>query len=449
MGIFKAYDIRGTYPKELNEDIVLKIGRVFADILRKTNPTPAIVVGRDMRLSSPKLAKRLIEGITMQGVDVVDIGMASTPTLYFAVAYFGYDGGIQVSASHNPKEYNGMKIVGKRAYPISENTGLKNIEKRVIKNKFDAVGSKGDISRRNDILAKEVDESLKFCNIGKIHPLKVVVDAANSMGSLYTIALFKKLPCKLIKMNFELDGTFPSHEPDPFKEENLASIKNRVIKEKADIGIAIDGDGDRVFFIDNSGEVVDPAIIRGILSRIFLREYPGAKICYDTRPGQITRDMILENGGVPIVTKVGHSLIKEQAIREGAVFAGESSGHFFVAQEFGMFETPMIVILKLLQEISYSGLSFSDYVKPLKRYYHSGELNFVADDKKGVIAKIKKMFSDGKINEIDGVSVEYDDWWMNIRAANTEPLLRLTIEARTKDKMEEIRDMLIAVIKGY
>ncbi|MFH0836873.1 MAG: phosphomannomutase/phosphoglucomutase [Candidatus Aenigmatarchaeota archaeon] len=466
MSIFKAYDIRGIYPDQLNDELILKIGRAYADILRKEhannllknscdtnshssekNDHITVVVSRDMRLSSPGLVKSLIKGIRMQGIDVVDIGLASTPTLYFAVAYFGYDGGMQVSASHNPKDYNGLKIVKKRAFPVSESSGLKDIEKAVQQNKFDDVDREGGFISKSDVLDSEIDESMRFCDADRIKPLKVVIDAANSMGSLYASGLFKKLSCKLIEMNFELDGTFPSHEPDPFKEENLADIKKRVIEEKADIGIAIDGDGDRVFFIDDRGELIEPAIIRGVLSKIFLREYPGAKICYDIRPGRITRDMILENGGIPVVTRVGHSLIKEQAIKENAVFAGESSGHFFVRQECGMFETPMIVILKLLQEFSESNIPVSEYVRPLKKYYHSGELNFVVGDKLKIISDVKKMFSDADINELDGLSVEYDDWWMNIRPSNTESLIRLNVEAKTKEKMEEMKKKIIGVIK--
>ena len=450
MSIFKAYDIRGIYPDEINEDIIFKIGRAYSDILKEENPKKklTIVVGRDMRLSSPELTKSLINGVIQQGVNVINIGLASTPTFYFAVSYFKYDGGMIVSASHNPKEYNGIKIVRRKATPVSIDTGIREIEKRVTKNILKTITKKGNITSRHDILDKHVKYALKYADSKKIKPFKVVVDAANAMGSVYIEKLFRYLPCKLIKMNFKLDGSFPAHLPSPYEDKNIIDLQKKVIEEKADLGIAIDGDGDRVFFIDDKGERVESPILRGILAKIFLRQYPGSKICYDIRPGRITKDIIVENQGIPVLTKVGHSLIKEKAIKENALLAVESSGHYILKMPHGVYEIPMIAILKILQELSQANISFSEYCKPYKKYFNTGELNFKVADKDAVIEKIKNHYKDAKITALDGISIEYNDFWFNLRPSNTEPLLRLNLEAATKEKLEEKKQEIIRLIKS-
>ncbi|MFT4304103.1 MAG: phosphomannomutase/phosphoglucomutase [Candidatus Woesearchaeota archaeon] len=443
--IFKAYDIRGIYPSQLNEDTVYKIGKAYADMIGKGKK---LVVGMDMRLSSPVLKEAIIKGITEQGVDVIDIDLASTPTFYFAVSKLQADGGMQISASHNPKEYNGVKIVGKNSYPVSYDTGINKIKEKVENNDFLEVNGEGQVETYNDILYEELEFSLKQADINKIKNLRVVADTANSMGAPDLSALFDKLSCELIKMNFELDGTFPAHQADPYQEKNIVDLKKKVLEEKADLGIATDGDGDRIFFIDNEGELVDPAIIRGILAKIYLKENPGATICYDIRPGKITYDMIIENGGKPSMTKVGHSLIKAQGIEEGAVFAGESSGHFFIKTEYGFYEMPMIVTLKILIELSESGKTFSEYIKPLKRYYHSGEINSEVEDKEAKMNELIEKYKDGKLSKLDGISIEYDDWWFNVRASNTEPKLRLNLEAVNEKIMKQKRDEVISIIRS-
>lgn len=437
--IFKAYDIRGIYPDDLDEVMIYKIGKAYADILmaesKKNDIT--IVVGQDMRLSSPELTMNLIKGITEQGVNVIDIGLSSTPTFYYGVTFLGVDGGMQVSASHNPKEYNGVKIVRNKALPVGYDNGIDLIEQKVRSNDFMDSSKTGGVTQEKGILEREVAFSLKHGNIQKIKPLKVVADAANSMGALYLTKLFEELPCELIEMNFNLDGTFPAHEADPFKDENIKDLKKRVIDENADLGIATDGDGDRIFFIDEKGELVEPAIVRGIMAQMVLKENPGAKICYDIRPGRITRDMIVENGGIPSVTKVGHTLIKKQAIDENAVFAGESSGHFFFNTEIGLFEMPMIVTLKFLEEICTTGKSLSEIANPLRKYFHSGEINSKVEDKEAKMNEIAERYKDAKISWLDGVTVEYDNFWFNVRPSNTEPLLRLNLEAISKEVMEQ------------
>lgn len=431
MSIYKAYDIRGVYPNELNEELAKKIAQAFALMRKKelNKEQITIVVGADMRISSPSLKKQVIEGLIQSGVRVVDIGLVSTPTFYFAVAYFGYDGGLMVSASHNPAQYNGIKIVREGAKPFGQGNGMEELQKIVEQNEFLVTENKGNVILKEEILFTQVKEEEKFAELKKIKPMKIVVDTANAMGAQYLEELFSDLPqIELIKMNFELDGTFPAHEADPFKEENNADLKKRVLQEKADLGIATDGDGDRIFFIDNLGELVEPAIIRGIMAELFLRDNPGSTICYDIRPGKITRDMIEKNGGVPSVTRVGHSLIKKQMIDTDAVFGGESSGHFFVKFPYGVFEAPMVVTLKLLQELSEKNITLADYIKPLKKYFHSGEINFKVADKNAVMQKLKESFADAEISDLDGLTFEYPDFWFNVRASNTESLLRLNLE---------------------
>jgi len=448
--IFKAYDIRGIYLEDLNEDIAYKVGLGYAQMRRKETGKEElqIVVGADMRLSSPQLKEKLIEGLTDGGMNVVDIGLAATPTFYFAVAHYEYDGGVLVSASHNPKEWNGFKLVREKASPIGEGTGMEELRDMVTGGNVGKASKSGKIAKKEGVLADQVAHDLKFADISKIKKMKIVVDPANAMGILYFDELFKYVPGEIVKMNWELDGTFPVHEADPLKPENMEALCEKIKEEKADLGIATDGDGDRIFFAADNGERLDPGITRAILCKLFLRERPGSKIAYDIRPGKITPDTILENGGIPIVTRVGHSLIKAQAIGDGAYFAGESSGHFFLNMDEGCYEIPLIVTLKILQELSESGKSFSDYIKPFEKYFHSGEINSEVADKDAVIAALKEKYADGKQNDLDGITIEYSDWWFNVRPSNTEPVLRLNLEAKTKELMEEKRDEVLGVIRS-
>jgi phosphomannomutase len=448
--IFKAYDIRGIYPSDLNEEIIYKIGRAYATLIQNENEDKklTIVVGRDMRLSSPQLSKALIKGLTEQGVDVVDIGLASTPTFYFAVGHCDYDGGALVSASHNPKEYNGLKMVRRKAIPVSGDTGIMEIKEMVLQDKFGEAKEKGTVREKEGVLQEQIQHDLKYADVSKIKPFKVVADPANAMGVLYLEELFKHLPCQLIKMNFELDGTFPAHQPDPIQEENVEELKKRVKEEKADLGIAPDGDGDRIFYVDDRGEIIPPHIIRGMLAQIFLKDHPGAKICYDIRPGKITEDMVREAGGIPIVTKVGHSLIKETMIKEDAIFAGESSGHFYLKMPSGSYEVPVIATLKLLEIMSKKSKPISEIINPYDKYFHSGEINSEVEDKSAKIKEIAEKYKDAKkILWIDGVTIEYDDFWFNVRPSNTEPLLRLNLEAKTKELMKKKREELLSLIR--
>ncbi len=447
--IFKAYDIRGIFNQDFDAKFAYNLSLTYLDFLKKenqklNNKKIKIVVGRDMRLSSPIISEYLIKGLRSAGADVLDIGLASTPTFYFAVSYLNANGGLIVSASHNPKEWNGFKVVKEKSLPIGLETGLKWIRDNM--GKTNDLLQKGSYTKIKNILDKQLVHDLSYINVEKIKTMNIAADAANSMGALYLQALEKKLPIKLSKLNFKLDGTFPAHEADPLKEENLQELKNYIKKNSVDIGIATDGDGDRVFFLDELGELISPAIIRGVLAKLFLKEKPGSKICYDIRPGKITEDLILENGGIPIKTKVGHSLIKRQMIKEGAYFAGESSGHFFLNLDIGCFEMPVIIITKLLNELSTSNLKVSEYFSQYNKYFHSGEINRLVDDKEKVIENIAKKYSNGKIDRLDGISVEYPDFWFNVRASNTENKIRLNLEARDQKTMIKKRNEILDLI---
>jgi len=425
------------------------VGRAYAKILTEENPGKKlkIVLGYDMRLSTPTLKKHLLEGLTDSGLDVVNVGLVTTPTFYFSVAYFGYDGGIQVSASHNPKEYNGFKMVRARAVPISGDSGIGKIRDLVIKNKFSPSEVRGKVFKKEGVLQKAVNVQREGINWKVIQPFKIVVDAGNALGALDVEAIFADLPCKLIKLNFKLDGSFPVHQPDPLKEENLKQIKEEVVKNQADLGIAPDGDGDRYFFIDEKGQTLPQPILRGIMAQLALKDHPEATVCYDIRPGKITKDMIEEAGGKAVVTRVGHSLIKEKMLAVDAVFGGESSGHYFYKFSYGTFEAPIVLVLKFLEFLSEQGKPLSGVIKPYKKYFHSGEINSEVEDKQGKMAEIAKKYEDGKISYLDGITVEYQDFWFNVRPSNTEPLLRFALEAKTKQLMEKKRDEIIKLIR--
>ena len=448
--IFKAYDIRGIYPTELNEELAYRIGRAFAEFIkskvRKDRIT--VAVGQDMRNSSPALFAEAVRGICDQGVNAADIGLVSTPTFYFGVSYYGYDGGLQVSASHNPAQYNGFKIVRARAVPISGETGIMEIRDLAVKNEFPRIAEKGKVEKRSGVLAEQIKFALGYADAKKIKPFKIAIDTANGMGGPMMEELFKYLPCRIEELFFELDGNFPNHEADPLKEANMKDLQKKVLGTGADLGIALDGDADRLFFVDDRGRTVEPAIVRGILAKIFLRENPGAAICYDVRPGKITVDMIEEGGGVPVVTRVGHSLIKEKMAEVGAVFAGESSGHFFLKMPHGDFEAPEIMILKILQELSESGRKFSEYVGPLYKYFHSGEINFEVADKQAVFDRLKAKYGANLKYDFDGMSFEFPDFWFNVRPSNTENKVRLNLEAISDKIMLEKTAEVSAIIKA-
>lgn len=435
--IFKAYDIRGVYGKDFDDSFAYRLGRAFGLMRQRETKrdTLRIVVGRDMRVSSPALHRELAKGLRDQGMHVVDIGLAATPTFYFAVAHYGCDGGVLVSASHNPPEYNGFKLIRNRAIMVSKDSGIFLLRDLVLKGEFPAVDRRGSVTAREGVVSEQVDRDIAFANLPSIKKFKIVIDTANSMGALLFDELFSRLNCEIVKMNWRLSAQ-PSHEPNPYKKENMRDLCVRVVKENADFGIAMDGDADRIFFSAETGEALEPNVVRAMLCELFLRDHPGAKIGYDIRPGKITPDTIIAHGGIPVATRVGHSLIKEQMLRENIVFAGESSGHFFLNMDEGCYEIPIVVTLKILEELSKIGKKLSEYARPFKKYHNSGEVNFTVANAQSKIAELKVRYADGEQNELDGLSVAYDNWWFNVRPSNTEPLLRLIVEAKTKEMME-------------
>ncbi len=446
---FKAYDIRGIYPDEVNEDLAYILGRAFATLLQKENPDQklTVVVSRDMRPSSKKLQEQLMQGLVDTNADVIDIGLNTTPTFYFGTGYYGHDGGVQITASHNPSQYNGFKLVRAKARPIGEGSGMGQLRTLAETENFLETDQKGTIKKFDETLKDQIQEVLKLVDVDQIKPFKVVVDAANSVGALDMKAIFDKLPCQLIPLYFELDGTFPNHEADPLKPENLGDAKQAVQDEQADLGIALDGDGDRMFFIDETGKELPQPILRGMMAQIALKEHPGATVCYDIRPGKITQDMIDDMNGKAVVTRVGHSLIKTRMEEVDAVFGGESSGHYFYQFEYGTFDMPLVLLVKFLEHISQHDKPVSAIIEPYKKYYHSGEINSVVEDKQAVMDKLKQKYQDAEISELDGVTITYDDFWFNVRPSNTEPKLRLNLEAVNPKVMKQKTKEVLAVIR--
>lgn len=441
--IFKAYDIRGIYPEELDEEVAYKLGQATVEFLK----ADALVVGRDMRLSSDPLFKALSKGVIEAGADLIDIGLSSSPLTYFAIAEYGHEGGIFISASHNPKEYNGFKITKNLAIPISSETGLFEIKKLVEKGKF----KKRKIGQmiQTNVLDDYLRKIFSLVKRKSLRGLKVVADFGNGIGALTLPLIFKKIDCQLIALYPEPDGSFPNHEPNPLKEENLIDLKKKVKEEKADFGVALDGDGDRIGFVDEKGEAIKGDIITALLSKEILKKNPGAKILYDLRSSWATPEEIKKAGGIPIEYRVGHALIKEKMRREGAIFAGELSMHFYW-KDFYNVENADLAVLKIIELLNKEKKTLSELVKPISRYFHSGEINFEVEDKEGKIKEVEERYKNGatRISYLDGLKIEFKDWWFNLRPSNTEPLLRLNIEAKTKEILEEKKEEVVRLIKS-
>ncbi len=445
--IFKMYDIRGRLDGQVSPELAYAIGRGFATLLSREVDGPLrVAVGRDMRDSSPGLQKEVIRGLQESGCHVVDIGLVSTPAFYFGVGNADAHGGVVVSASHNPSEYNGFKMVRANAVPVSGESGIHDLADIIEQDAYMPTGE-GSIEQQEGVERAFVEMSAAFAGEDSIGSLRIVADPGNGMGARYLEEMIDHLDLTAERLFWELDGNFPNHESNPFKEETLDELKKRVVESGADMGIATDGDGDRIAFVDETGAVLDPSILRGVIAQIVLRDHPGANICYDVRPGKVTIDLIEEAGGVPVVTRVGHSLIKEKMREVDAPFAGESSGHFYYRYPTGSYDGPVTMCVQLMQEMQRRGMKLSDFTKEFGRYVHSGEINFNVEDKVAKIEEIKEAFSDGDINDLDGVTITYDDFWFNVRPSNTESKLRLNLEAVDQDTMERRRDEVTAIIK--
>jgi phosphomannomutase len=445
--IFKAYDVRGVYPGEVNEAGARAIGAAFAAYLKAKR----IAVGRDMRLSSPALAAAFIEGATSQGVDVVDYGMIPTDMLYFAVARDGHDGGVQVTASHNPKQYNGMKMVRREAFPLSGEEGLVEIREMIATDTIPAAAARrGQVTTKN-VLAEYVEHVMSFIDPAVIRPFNVVLDAGCGMGGLVAPKLFERLPCRTTRLCFTVDGTFPTHEANPLIEENRRDIVERVVAEKADIGIAWDGDADRCFFIDGTGAFVSGDFVTALLAEAFLLKHPGATVIYDLRASYAVRDTVERYKGQSLMNRVGHAFFKRRMRETNAIFGGEVTGHYYFRDNFYA-DNGFIPALLMLELMSKKGQSLHDLLQPLNaKYFISGEINTKLKSMADVPARldlIAAKFADGRQYKLDGLSVEYDDWHFNVRPSNTEPLLRLNLEATTPDQMARRRDEVLALIRS-
>lgn len=441
--IFKAYDIRGVYPTDIDEDAVYKIGHAAVDELQAKK----LAVGRDARFSGPALHAALLKGITDAGCDVIDLDMITTPMLYFSSHNLNVDGAIAVTASHNPGEYNGIKICRKNALPVGSASGLNNIRDAVIAGSFDNSATKG-IVEKHDIKPDYYKYFGAFANFGS-KKFKIVVDCANTMGVLelpfYTELFAENFD--VVELYCDLEHPYTAHEANPLNTDTLVEIQEKVVTEKADIGIAYDGDADRVGFIDETGAIIPMDLITGLIAKVLLEKNKGATILYDLRSSRAVKEVIEESGGNAHECRVGHAFIKQQMVEEDALFAGELSGHYyFQANKNG--EVSSLAAFTLLNLMAETNKKISELVHDLRRYHHSGEINSDVSDKDAIIAKLKEAYSNGTISELDGVKIDFPDWWLNVRPSNTEPVLRLNLEAKTQEMMIDKRDEVLAIIRS-
>jgi phosphomannomutase len=445
--IFKAYDVRGVYPDEVNEEAARAIGAAFIAYLKARR----IAVSRDMRLSSPALTAAFVDGATSQGADVIDYGMAPTDMLYYAVASDHLEGGVQITASHNPKQYNGMKLVRQEAFPLSGEAGIGDIRDMIANDRIPAPAARRGGVTQKDALDAYVEHVMSFIDPSVIRPFNVVLDAGSGMGGLVAPKLFERLPCRTTRLSFEIDGRFPNHEANPLIEENRRDIVERVIADKADIGIAWDGDADRCFFIDGTGEFVSGDFVTALLAEAFLMRHPGASVIYDLRASFAVKDTVERYGGTALMNRVGHAFIKQRMRESNAIFGGEVTGHYYFRDNFYA-DNGFIPALLMLELMSKKGQSLHELLQPLaRRYFISGEINTKLASMDLVPTKIDQLaarYADARQYKLDGISVEYPDWHFNVRPSNTEPLLRLNLEATTPELMAARRDEVVALIRS-
>jgi len=442
--VFKAYDVRGIYPAEIDEDGAYAIGRAYVEEFQPRR----IAIGRDMRVSGPQMVAALTEGATDGGAEVLDIGQIGTEMLYFAVGSLELEGGITCTASHNPKEYTGFKIVRAGALPVGGDSGLAEVRDRALKG-FGEVVRKGSVEKK-DIWPAFLERVLSFIDPGTVKPLRVVVDAANGMGGRMLEPVLERLPqIDAVRCYFEPDGSFPNHEPNPLLPENREFIVAKVKEEKANLGIAFDGDADRCFFVDEMGEFVPGDFVTALFAETFLAKEPGAKIIYDVRASWAVPHTIEQAGGTALMNRVGHAFIKHRMRESGAVFGGEVSGHYYF-RDFSRADSGIIPSLLMLEYLSKTGKPLSEILRPYREHYFiTGELNTRVSDVAAKLEALEKHFSaQGKVTHLDGLSVDASDWHFNVRPSNTEPLLRLNLEALSSGLMEEKRGEVLGIIRG-
>jgi phosphomannomutase len=443
--VFKAYDVRGIHPTQLDEDGAYRIGRGFVEEFEPRR----IAVGRDMRLSAPSMAAAVIEGAADGGADVLDLGLVGTEMVYYAVGELGLDGGVCVTASHNPGEYTGMKIVRQGALPVGGDSGLDEVHRR-------AEGTFGEVERRGEVIPTDVwdgfvAKTLSFVDVAALRPLRIVVDAANGMAGTMLPPILARLPqLEVVECYFEPDGSFPNHEPNPLLPENRAFIIERTRAERADLGVAYDGDADRCFFVDDTGEFVPGDFVTALLAQAMLAKEPGAKVIYDVRASWAVPRTIEAAGGIALVNRVGHAFIKHRMREEDALFAGEVSAHYYF-RDFTQADTGVVPFLVMLELLSRAATPLSGLLAPFReRYFITGEINTPVPDVDAKLAEIEERYAaaGGRISHLDGVSVDFDEWHFNVRPSNTEPLLRLNLEAVSEPLMEEKRDEVLDLIRS-
>jgi phosphomannomutase len=441
--VFKAYDIRGIYPDELDEEGAYAVGRAYVQQFEPRR----IAVGRDMRLSSPQMAAAVIRGAADEGAEVLDLGVVGTEMVYFAVGELGLDGGIAVTASHNPKEYTGMKVVRRGALPVGGESGLLDVRDRALAVADRKGGGESRMSKA-DIWPAYVDRVLSFVDPAALRPLKVVIDAANGMAGAMLPPVLERLPVEPVTCFFDPDGSFPNHEPNPLLPENREFIVAKTLEEGADLGVAFDGDADRCFFVDDRGEFVPGDFATALLAESVLAKEPGAKVIYDVRASWAVPETIEAAGGVPLINRVGHAYIKHRMRKDDAAFAGEVSGHYYF-RGFSQADSGVVPFLLMLELISRKGRKLSEILAPFRaRYFITGELNTPVGDVALKLQELKERYAaEGTVSHLDGISVDGGDWHFNVRPSNTEPLLRLNLEARSQELMQRKRDEVLDLIR--
>jgi phosphomannomutase len=446
--IFKAYDIRGTYPEQLDEGVARDIGRAFVAHLGLSGSR--VVVARDMRLSGEDLQEAFIGGVTESGADVLDLGMVSTDALYFAVGHLEEPGGAMITASHNPKNYNGFKLCREQAIALSGESGIGEMRDLIKSGKLPEPAEYPGSVERTDIAEDYAKHCLNFIETEGLRPLKIVVDAGNGMAGKMLPPLFEKLPFEYVPMYFELDGSFPNHPPNPIEPENVKELQKRVRSENADFGVAFDGDADRCFIVNEKGETIDGDILAALIAKNVLEKEPGATIIYSAVCSKAFPELVKREGGTPVRTKAGHSIIKPQMRERDAAFGGEHSAHFYFRNNF-FADSGIIAMLTVAELVGRQEGPISDLISPIDPYVRSGEINSEVDDQEATLKKVEDHFAENeaaKIDHLDGLTVDLGDWWLNLRPSNTEPLLRLNVEASDKETLEKRRDEVLALVRG-
>lgn len=447
--IFHAYDIRGIVDEDISSDDAKDLGRAFATYLAKHSGKHGkdlrIVIGKDNRTSSHHLYMKVTEGLLMQGATILDIDISPTPLFYFAVSHAKADGGIMITASHNPPKYNGFKLVQEQAIPMGIESGLRDIQQLMTSHTFDPLQAQGTVEQEN-VMDAYIATINAFAPFPNDPSLTVVVDAGNGVGAIMAKALFEKSSTRIIPLFFESDGRFPNHLPNPLDEKNIIKLREEMVAQAGQIGVALDADGDRIVFVDEHGSIIPPDLITSLIADMLLRTHKNAHICYDVRSSRAVKETIERQGGVAHVSKVGHTYVKHLMREYDVLFAGELSGHYYFQVGSDYYEWSLIALNLVLSEILQTGKKASELVSPYRTYVKTRELNYLIEKKEEAIAKMAAHFADGVQSQLDGLTVEYADWWFNVRASNTENVIRLNVEAREpqllEDKLSEVLTVL-------